>query len=95
MNKRLYWGCVIGMALILYALVGGFGESAIAKQMVECEKGVCQISEEDWRRFQEFHKETRKQMARIDQNIAAHNEAYIGLIAQLAQCQARLPQREV
>ena len=95
MNKRLYWGCVIGMALILYAIVGGFGESAIARQMAECDKGVCQISEDDWKRFQEFHRETRKQMARIDEAVAAQNQAYIGLIGQLAECQARLPHREV
>lgn len=94
MSKKEYIGWIIGLPLACYALVGGY-QAAYAKPMVECKNGMCQISEEDWNRFREFHLETRKQMARIDESIANQNQAYIGLMGALAACQARTPQKEV
>lgn len=93
MKKRSEIHLAIGLGAIALALVWPIHMEA--KPMVECRDGKCVISEADWNRYREFHLETRKQMARINESIAEGNKAYIQLMGRLAARQAKIPEREV
>lgn len=94
MKPRNQIHLAIALGCIALALVWPVHELR-AKPMVECRDGKCVMDEADYRRLQEFHAETRKQMDRINESIENHNKAYVGLMGQLAACQSRQPQREV
>lgn len=93
MKKRSEIHLAIGLGAIALALVWPIHMEA--KPMVECKDGLCVISEADWNRYREFHLETRKQMARIDEAVAEQNKAYLQLMGALNACQPKIPEREV
>jgi hypothetical protein len=93
MKTRNQIHLAIGLGAIALALVWPIHIDA--KPMVECKDGKCVISEADWKRFQEFHRQVRIQMEAINEATEAQNKQLYGLMGQLAACNSRIPQKEI
>jgi hypothetical protein len=93
MKTRNQIHLAIGLGAIALALVWPIHIDA--KPMVECKDGKCVIAEDDWKRFQEFHRQVRIQMEAINEAAEAQNKQMYGLMGQLAACNSRIPQKEI
>lgn len=64
-----------------------------AKPFAECRDGVCTISEADWKRYQEFHRQTLIVMEKIDANTLDMEATIQGLSGEVNRCHSQLEKR--
>lgn len=94
MRRTTFIGFLFAIGAIAAGLVWPIRD-IYAKPMVECRNGQCVISEEDWKRFQEFHRQTLIARDRIEQGVDQINGRLEGTEAELARCKSRLERRPV
>lgn len=90
--KRLFpFG--IGIAAICAALISLTGD-ATARPVAECKDGKCVMSEEDFRRLQEFYKSVRDYAAALEKKAQQDAQGVGSLMQKLNSCMAILEERK-
>jgi hypothetical protein len=82
-------------ALAAIAVPSIAGYQANAAPMAVCKDGKCVIAEEDWKRFQEFHKAVKEATGRVNETIEQLQAQVQSTDAQLARCKSQQADRPI
>lgn len=65
------------------------------KPIAVCSEGKCVVSEEDWERYKEFHRQTRRMAVAVDEQTKRLVETIQITQAKLTKCEAIVAMREL
>jgi hypothetical protein len=67
---------------------------AYAGPLANCDSGKCWMAEADYKKLQDFHRQSRKSAELMQAHIAEQELNLIRLLGQLRACSSRLPEKE-